>query len=167
MRLVRHLHLRVVGVGRPSASRRSAAVTTVAAASPPRSHAAPGWSASLHALGRRRPRPRQLVRRRSPVPPRPPLAATSRLTVDGARPAAPRSPASTDPRPGRGRSPPARPSSTGPRPSPRIGPDPTTPHQIGPHPAGREPQRPSRRLGRMTSLQPHPDLILSAGDNLR
>ena len=45
------------------------------------------------------------------------------------------------------------------RPPPRARPDPTAPHQIGPHRAGRQPQRTRRGLGRITRPQPSPDLI--------
>ena len=117
-----------------SASRRSAAATSDGPASPPRWHAAAGLPASLHALGRVARDHAARSARAARYRPRPPLALTSRLIVEGALPNADSD--RPDRQPGRqaaGDLLPLRHAQPTRCPPPRLRSDPATPNQIRPH----------------------------------
>ena len=83
--LVRHLHPWGAWGRSVSASRRSVGVTPAGSGCPPRSQAAADPVASLNASDRVARAEARWSARTARYPRRPPLALTSRLTVDGAR----------------------------------------------------------------------------------
>ena len=142
-----------------SASRRSAAATSAASFSATMP-ASTGFVGQLARLGSRRPRPRLLVS--APRPDSrdgPPLAATSRLIVDGARPSPAAIARSDSPPPGRARSPHDPPSQPTRCSSPR-------------HPAGSRHTAPDRsatcsRAAPAAARSPSPPAQPSAGPRPR